>query len=143
MISQALKRPKRSLRERETARLAGGEGTFFKSRNFGKSGHFGNVKPAVSPEARKRFLKLRNVQKLSHREREIGRFACGKENFFRSRNVEKNVHLTNSKQAVTPEARKRFLKLRTSKTGNFANGKPAVSPVARKIFSGPETAEKW
>ena len=104
-------------------------------------GHSANGKPAVSPEARKRFFKLRNVQKWSLRERESGRFAGGEETFFRLRNVGK---MFISRMASRPFRQRRenaFSSFETYKNGHLANGNPADSPVARKRFSGSETSE--
>ena len=99
-----------------------------------KNGHFVNGKTAVSPVARKRFPKLRNVQKWTVRELEHGRFSGGEETFNRYRNVGKNFHFVNGMPAVSPVARKSFLKLLYSQKWSLRNGKPAVLPVARNIF---------
>ena len=61
-----------SLRERIPGRFVFRKEKLFRCRNIRKNGHFVNGKPAVSPEARIHFLRLRNFQKRSLRERKPG-----------------------------------------------------------------------
>ena len=114
----------------------------FRSRKVRKNGHFVNSKPAVTPEAWNRFLKVRNVQKLSLREREPDRIPGGEETFLGPETSEKMVIFGNSKRPFRRKRENVFSRSETSKNGHFANGKLAVSPVARKCFSGPETSKK-
>ena len=131
-----------SLREREPSRLDDWEETFFRSRNFGKIGHFANGKAAVSPEARMRFLRLRNVLKWSHDEREPGCFDDGEETLFRCRNVGKNCHFANVKPAVSPEARIRFLRLRNLQKWSLRERESGSFDVGEKTFFTSDVSEK-
>ena len=113
-------------------------GNAFSGSETSENVHFANGKPAVSPEARKRFLKLRNVEKWSLRERESGRFAGGEESFVRLRNF---GNMVISRTASRPFRRWRgnaFSGSETSENVHFANDKPAVSPVARNDFQAPK-----
>ena len=106
-----------------------------------KNGHFANGKPPVYPVTRKRFLRLRNVQKWSLHERETGRFLF-RRNFFRYRNVGKmsfweryGGHFAGGENKLSQAPKRPKTVTSRTETGPF--------PFSGGKFSGDETSEKW
>ena len=77
-------------------------GKFFMCRIVVKNGHFANGKAAVSPEARIRFPRLRNVQKWSHRDWDPGVSHFGRKTF----NVPKRRKMAISRTVSRPFCRR-------------------------------------
>ena len=128
-----------------------------------KYGNFANRKPAVSPVARKRVFRLRNIGKCSFRERQAGRFSGGEERFSGSETSElqagrsagggktlfqasKRREMVTSRIGIWQFRRWRgnvFQDPKRRKNIHFAHGNPAVSSEARKRFFKLRNVEKW